>query len=91
VAVVYMENCRMVGVAMKYYRITITDIFDCRYSDFVTVENNDSLEKAKNEFLELVNTKLDLPDKEIAVVATVEISKDDYEKAMLRRETVENS
>lgn len=75
---------------MKYYRITVTDIFDCRYSDFVTVENNDSLEKAKNEFLELVNTKLDLPEKEIAFVATVEISKDDYEKVMVRRETVEN-
>ena len=71
---------------MKYYRITVTDIFDCRYSNFVTVENNDSLEKAKNEFLEPVNTKLDLPDKEIAFVDTVEITKDDYEKVMARRE-----
>ena len=76
----------MVGMAMKYYRITITDIFDCGYSDFVIAENNDSLEKAKNEFLELVNTKLDLPDKEIAFVDTVEITKDDYEKVMVRRE-----
>lgn len=71
---------------VKYYRITVTDIFDCRYSNFVTVENNDSLEKAKNEFLEPVNTKLDLPDKEIAFVDTVEITKDDYEKVMARRE-----
>lgn len=76
---------------MKYYRITVTDIFDCKYSDFVTVENNDSLEKVKNEFLEFVNTKLDLPEKEIAFIDTVEISKDDYEKAIVRRETVENS
>lgn len=75
---------------VKYYRITVTDIFDCKYSDFVTVENNDSLEKVKNEFLEFVNTKLDLPEKEIAFIDTVEISKDDYEKAMVRRETVEN-
>lgn len=76
---------------VKYYRITVTDIFDCRYSDFVTVENNDSLEKAKNEFLELVNTKLDLPDKEIAFVDTVEISKDDYEKKVrTRSEALEN-
>lgn len=75
---------------VKYYRITVTDIFDCRYSDFVTVENNDSLEKAKNDFLELVNTKLGLPEKEIAFVATVEISKDDYEKVMVRRELLEN-
>lgn len=81
----------MVGVSqVKYYRITVTDIFDCRYSDFVTVENNDSLEKAKNEFLELINTKLDLPEKEIAFVTTVEISKDDYEKVMVRRELLEN-
>lgn len=76
---------------MKYYRITVTDIFDCKYSDFVTVENNDSLEKVKNEFLEFVNTKLDLPEKEIAFIDTVEISKDDYEKAIVRREIVENS
>ena len=75
---------------MKYYRITVTDIFDCKYNDFVTVENNDSLEKAKNEFLELVNTKLDLPDKEIAFIDTIEISKDDYEKVMVRRELLEN-
>ena len=82
----------MVGVSqVKYYRITVTDIFDCRYNNFVTVENNDSLEKAKNEFLEFINVKLDLSEKEIDFVATVEISKDDYEKAMVRRETVENN
>lgn len=75
---------------MKYYRITVTDIFDCRYSDFVVAENNDSLEKAKNEFLELVNTKLDLPDKEIAFIDMVEITKDEYEKVMVRRELLEN-
>lgn len=76
---------------MKYYRIIVTDIFDCRYSNFVVAENSDSLEEAKNEFLKLVNTKLDLPDKEIAFIDTVEITKDDYEKVMIRRETVENS
>ena len=75
---------------MKYYRIIITDIFDCGYSDFVIAENNDSLEKAKNEFLELVNTKLDLPNKEIAFIDTVEITKDEYEKVMVRRELLEN-
>lgn len=75
---------------MKYYRITVTDIFDCKYSEYVTVENEVSLEKAKNEFLEFIHIKLDLPEKEIAVVATVEITKDEYEKVMVRRELLEN-
>lgn len=75
---------------MKFYRITVTDIFDCRYSEYVTVENEDSLEKAKNEFLEFIHTKLDLPEKEIAVVTTVEIPKEDYDRAMKRRDENEN-
>lgn len=71
---------------MRYYRITITDIFDCRYSDFVAIETVEKLEKAKSEFVEFLTSKLDLPDKEIAVVAAVEISYDDYQKAIDRRE-----
>ena len=81
-AVFFMENCRMVGMAMKYYRITVTDKVDYKYSHFVAVENNEKLERLKNEFSELIHSILGY---DISYTAVVEISFEEYMKAMKRR------